>query len=121
MIMYSFGRYLTQTVHDHEPCPKCLNLKFGHCGYNGSISGQDGSRGGEHHGPFGITGFETGQAGRARYGAGLVGTFAAGRRRAGLMSGASRMPNMSRSAVSAASSPQRPCTPGTGGVAEEHR
>ena len=28
---------------------------------------------------------------------------------------------MSRSAVSAASSPQWPCTPGSGGVDEEHR
>jgi hypothetical protein len=45
MIMYSFGRYLTKTVHDHEPCPKCLNLKFGYNGYNGSISGQERSRG----------------------------------------------------------------------------
>jgi hypothetical protein len=30
MIMYSFGRYLTQTVHDHGSHPKCLNLKLGH-------------------------------------------------------------------------------------------
>jgi Septum formation len=45
----------------------------------------------------------------------------AGRRRSGPMSGISRMPNMSRSADRAASSPQRPCTPGTGGVADEHR
>src|SRR5580658_5251619 len=44
-----------------------------------------------------------GGGGRSR---GVVGTPAAGRRLAGPMSGVSRMPNMSRSAVSAASSPQ---------------
>ena len=121
MIMYSFGRYLTKTVHDHEPCPKCLNLKFGYNGYNGSISGQERSRARAPRPVRNKKGLKTGQAGQARYGPGLVGTFAAGRRRAGLMSGASRMPNMSCSAVSAASSPQRPWTPGTGGVAEEHR
>src|SRR5262249_35434132 len=36
-------------------------------------------------------------------------------------SGGSRTPNTSRSVASAASSPQRPCTPGPGGVADEHR
>src|SRR5207253_6388844 len=38
-----------------------------------------------------------------------------------LRSGGTRTPNTSRSAVSAASSPQRPCTAGPGGVAAEHR
>jgi len=49
MIVYSFGRYLSQTVHDHEPCPKCLNLKFGHNGYNGGISEQGSSSRTPHH------------------------------------------------------------------------
>jgi hypothetical protein len=55
MIMYSFGCYLTQTVHDHEPCPECLNLRFGHNGYSGSISGV-GQQPGGRHGPFGTEG-----------------------------------------------------------------
>ena len=59
--------------------------------------------------PFGIKGFIAGR-GSSR-----------GPSRAGPMSGGSRMPKTSRRALRAASSPQRPCTPGSGGVADEHR
>jgi hypothetical protein len=52
---------------------------------------------------------------------GAVSAVLAGRTRSGLMSGAWRIPNTSRSADRAASSPHRPCTPGIGGVADEQR
>src|SRR5690242_8824091 len=39
----------------------------------------------------------------------------------GAVLGGVRMPNTWRRAVRAASSPQRPCTPGTGGTEAEHR
>jgi mRNA-degrading endonuclease toxin of MazEF toxin-antitoxin module len=41
MIMYSFGRYLPQTVHDHEPCPECLDVKFRNTAHNGRITARN--------------------------------------------------------------------------------